>query len=172
MNQFKFHPFSFSLQASAYFCLDFPIHFISKTDYIIDEQQEKVLSKLIEDVKKNGIEKPIILEFKNQEFQVLLGKKRLQAALKLEILTVKAIVSVCEKEIVVSERLKEIKSISQRLQDSQQIVEIFGGIEKIDMKYLCLDEKNRLICVGSDHENWASCQLGKNPLEWCKKSDQ
>lgn len=169
MNQF--HPFKFSLQTNVYYCEHFPVHFLSKKDFTIDENQEKVLSKLIHDVEKNGIAKPIILEFKNQEFHVLLGKKRLQAALKLGIPTVKAIVNICNKEMGTFDSIKEILNISQRLQDSQQVVEIFGGPETIDTKYLCLDDKNRLICVGSDHENWTSCQLGKNPLEWCKKNE-
>ena len=167
MNDDKFHPFTFCDKTNVYFLKNFPIKLLKTSDSLISVEQEKVFNELLKDVEQNGIQNPIILEFKNHQWNILLGKKRLQAAFSLNIAFVKAFINIAIDQE--TDAIKEIISFSTLLQNSDQVVDILGGNSSIDMNCLCLDAQNRLICVGSDHKNWASCELGKSPLDWCRE---
>lgn len=158
----KKHPFTFSDESNVYFCDSFPIAVINRQRLNIPNE---MLAKLIKDIQQNGIEKPFILELKDQTFNVVLGSKRLLAASILEITHIKALLNFSNDEFAKNNTLLPLR----KLQNSDQVIELFGGMEKIDINHLYIDENNRLFCVGSDHEQWCTSERGKNPREWYNK---
>lgn len=163
---FQNHPFNFLDQNRVFYCESFPLALIKDTRQM--EIPNSVLNLLIQDIKCKGIENPIILDLIDGNFLVLLGSKRFSAAKHLGLSSIRAIINVSNDENVNPMPIEGIISQSKQLSNSTEVIEIFGGIDKVDLNHLGIDQRGKLTCVGTNHLQWITCEEGANPRYWNK----
>lgn len=167
MDQFTRHPFSVPETVSVFYVGDIPIDLLNPM--VKKTSTDPKIQQLVEDIRKHGIHAPLILDFNNGKMDVLLGNKRLFAAKTLGYTMVKGIINVCSpNSINFNSDWQLLLQGARRLWNSDNVIKVFGC--PIDVQHLCLDKRGRLICVASDHQEWATSKEGTIPETWCQLS--
>lgn len=158
-----YHPFSFPSHIKAYFIEKIPIN-------LLCSGIESVVLTLdfIENVQQNGIKAPITAQLENSIATITLGNKRYAAAKMLNIRYICAII--CAPAIEFEQECwKSLLSIE--LKNSDDVIKVFGGESNIDVRHLCIDIDNRLVCVAKDHKKWITTPSGAIPEMWIQRKE-